>query len=97
LTRARNAGSVAGTVEAHRRFRADLRERKEHNRLERLAQLGVHEEKKRYIAEWIAANGTPEQRSRHAAGMLPIDEAIEAIAVLPSLRLKTSHGTLETA
>jgi hypothetical protein len=68
------------TTEAHRRFRADLRERKERNRQARAAQLAVHEEKTRYVAEWIAAHGTPEQRARHAAGMLPIDEAIEAIA-----------------
>jgi hypothetical protein len=68
------------TVEAHRRFRADLRERKERNLQARAAQLAVHDEKKNYIAEWIAAHGTPEQRARHAARMLPIDEAIEAIA-----------------
>jgi hypothetical protein len=71
------AGQV--TAEAHRRFRADLRERKERNQQARAAQLAVHDEKKRYIAEWIAGHGTPEQRARHAAGLLPIDEAIEAI------------------
>jgi hypothetical protein len=67
-------------AEAHRRFRADLREREERNRLERVAQLALHEEKKRYIAEWIAANGTEEQKLRQADGMLPMDEAIEGIA-----------------
>jgi len=67
-------------AEAHRRFRSDLRERKERNRQARAAQLAVHDEKKNYVAEWIAAHGTPEQRERHAAGMLPIDEAIDAIA-----------------
>ena len=65
--------------EAHRRFRADLRARKERNLHERAAQLALHEEKKRYIAEWIAAHGTPEQQARQAAGVLPMEEAIEAI------------------
>ena len=65
--------------EAHRRFRADLRGRREHNLQERAAQLALHEEKKRVIAEWIAAHGTAEQQARHAAGMLPMAEAIEGI------------------
>ncbi len=65
--------------EAHRRFRADLRAKAERNRQERAAQLAVHEEKKRFIAAWIVEHGTPEQQGRAAAGMLPMDEAIEAI------------------
>lgn len=67
-------------AEAHRRFRADLRERDERNRQDRMTQLALHEEKKRYVAEWVAANGTEEQKLRHADGMLPMDEAIEGIA-----------------
>lgn len=66
-------------AEAHRRFRADLRGRKERNQLERAAQMAVHEEKKRFVAEWIAQHGTADQRARQAAGVLPMDEAIEAI------------------
>jgi hypothetical protein len=66
-------------AEAHRRFRADLRDRDERNRRERGIQLALHEEKKAYIAEWIAANGTEEQKLRHANGMLPMDEAIAGI------------------
>lgn len=66
-------------LEAHRRFRADLRARREHNQQERAAQLALHEEKKRFIAEWIAAHGTPEQQARQAAGMLPMEEVIEAM------------------
>jgi hypothetical protein len=65
--------------EAHRRFRADLRARHEHNQQERAAQLALHEEKKRVIADWIAAKGTTEQQARQAAGMLPMEEAIEAM------------------
>ena len=66
-------------AEAHRRFRADLRARGDRNRQERAAQLAVHQEKKVAIAEWIAAHGTPEQQTRHAAGMLPLEEAIEGM------------------
>ena len=65
--------------EAQRRFRADLRSRRERNLQERAAQLALHEEKKRVITDWIAAHGTPDQRERQAAGVLPMDEAIEAI------------------
>jgi hypothetical protein len=63
--------------EAHRRFRTDLRARAERRQQERAAQLAVFEEKKRVAAEWIATRGTPEQQARHAAGVLPIAEAVE--------------------
>jgi len=46
---------------------------------EQAAQLALHEEKRRVIAGWVAAHGTPEQRARHGAGVLPMDEAIRAI------------------
>ena len=65
--------------EAHRRFRADLTARHDRNQQDRAAQLALHEEKKRYIAEWIAVHGTPEQQARQTAGVLPMEEAIEAI------------------
>jgi hypothetical protein len=65
--------------EAHRRFRADLRTREERNRQDRAAQLALHEEKKRFVAVWVAANGTDEQKIRQDAGVLPMDEAVEAI------------------
>jgi hypothetical protein len=65
--------------EAHRRFRADLRGRRDENLRQRAEQLALHEEKKRLIAEWIEGHGTPEQQSRQAAGVLPIAEAIEAM------------------
>jgi hypothetical protein len=66
-------------AEAHRRFRADLRSRREQNLKTRGEQLALHEEKKAFIAEWIAAHGTPDQQARQAAGVLPMEEAIEAI------------------
>lgn len=65
--------------EAHRRFRADLRAKDERNRQDRAEQLALHEEKKRFIAEWVVANGTDEQKVRQTAGMLPMAEAIEGI------------------
>jgi hypothetical protein len=75
----REAGVARDLVtEAHRRFRADLRARREHNLQERAAQFALHDEKKRILAEFIAQHGTAEQRSREEAGVLPIKEAIEA-------------------
>ena len=49
----------------------------ERDRQDRTAQLALHEEKKRFIADWVAANGTDEQKTRQAAGVLPMAEAIE--------------------
>ena len=66
-------------LEAHRRFRADLRARKERNLTRRAEQLALHEEKKRVIAEWAATRATEEQRSRFAAGLLPVEEVIDAL------------------
>lgn len=65
--------------EAHRRFRADLRARRDRNLQDRAGQLALHEEKKRVIADWIAAHGRADQKVRQAAGVLPMDEAIEAM------------------
>jgi hypothetical protein len=67
-------------AEAHRRFRADERARRERNTQERTRRLALHDEKKQFIAEWIATKGTPEQQARQAAGMLPMAEAIEGIS-----------------
>jgi hypothetical protein len=68
-------------AEAHRRFRADERARRERNTHERARRIALHEEKMRFAAEWVAANGTPDQQQRQAIGLLPIDEALEAMAV----------------
>jgi hypothetical protein len=65
--------------EAHRRFRADQRAYQEKVRQDQIAQAALHEEKKRFIAEWIAANGTEEEKARHAAGVLPMAEAVARI------------------
>jgi len=66
-------------AEAHRRFRADLRVTREQNLKTRAEQLARHEEKKKFAADWIAAHGTPEQQVRQSAGVLPIEEAIDAM------------------
>jgi hypothetical protein len=66
-------------AEAHRRFRADLRAKREQNLKMRAEQLAQHEDKAHFAAEWVAAHGTPEQKARQAAGVLPIEEAVEAI------------------
>lgn len=65
--------------EAHRRFRADLRARRERNAEVVAAQRTLHEQKMQAIAVWIEMHGTPDQQARQAAGVLPIDEAIEAM------------------
>ncbi len=83
--------------EAHRRFRADLRAKAERDRQNRTEQLALHEEKKRFIADWVAANGTDEQKTRQAAGVLPMVEALEGItdqafAVNGRLPLYTRDG-----
>lgn len=67
-------------AEAHRRFQADERGRRQRSLELRAQQKALHEEKKRFVAEWIEAHGTDEQKARQAAGVLPFVEAIDAIA-----------------
>lgn len=66
--------------EAHRRFRADQQAYREQVRQDQIAQAALHEEKKQFIAEWICANGTEEEKARHASGVLPMEEAIARIS-----------------
>ncbi len=66
-------------AEAHRRFRADLQQARAHKQVETTEGLRVHEARKAAIAAWVDAHGSPEQRARHAAGLLPMNEAIEAM------------------
>ena len=67
-------------AEAHRRFRADERATREHNLQEHANRLALHENKKRFVADWIAAHGTHDQQARQLAGLLPMSEVIEGIA-----------------
>jgi hypothetical protein len=64
-------------AEAHRRFRADLRDRAERKRQAHATQLATYEDKKRVATDWIATRGTPERQARHASGVLPMAEAVE--------------------
>ena len=66
--------------EAYRRFRADLQATREQRQQERARGLEIHEQKKQAIAAWVAEHGTPEQQARQAAGLLPMNEAVEAMA-----------------
>ncbi len=66
--------------EAYRRFRADERLRKEEHLKRRAADQALHTEKIRVVAEWLAAHGSDDQRGRHAAGLLPVEEVIDALA-----------------
>lgn len=66
-------------LEAYRRFRADERATEERRRAERAANLELHEVKKRFMAEWIAENGSDEQKQRQATGLLPLAEAAELL------------------
>lgn len=65
--------------EAHRRFRSDLKARRERNQEVVKAQRALHEQKKAAVAVWIGLHGTPDQQTRQAAGVLPLAEAIEAM------------------
>jgi hypothetical protein len=66
-------------TEAHRRFRNDLHARRQRNLNQRAEQIDLHERKKVVAAEWVAAHGSTDQRSRAAAGLLALDEVIAAM------------------
>ncbi len=75
-----DTGVAAGVpAEAYRRFRADRRLRREEALKRRAAEEALHAEKTRVVAEWVAAHGTEDQRGRHAAGLLPLTEVIDAL------------------
>src|SRR3954465_12964793 len=73
---------VPGQVpaEAPRRFRADQRAQRERNLQKRNEQKGLHEQKARFLAEWMTTYATSEVRARYSAGVLPINDAMEAMA-----------------
>ena len=79
-----DAGSDVGRsrdlpAEAYRRFRRDLALRKAQNREERTRQEALRAEKLQAIDAWVKAHGSEDQRARHAAGLLPEAEVIEAL------------------
>lgn len=65
--------------EAYRRFHADRRAKRDEHLRRRAADQALHEEKTRVVAEWVATRGSEDQRGRHAAGLLPIAEVIDAL------------------
>lgn len=67
-------------AEAHRRFRADERVRRERNMQERSRRLALHAEKTRAVEAWVTERGTADQRERYAAGLLPAAEVLKAMA-----------------
>jgi hypothetical protein len=67
--------------EAHRRFRNDLHSRRQRNLNQRAEQEALHERKKAAAADWVAAHGTDDQKSRAAVGLLAIDEVIDAMTM----------------
>jgi hypothetical protein len=65
--------------DAFRRYLAELRSQRERNRQRRAREETLHAEKDRVVAAWIASHGSEDQRSRHAAGLLPLTEVIDAL------------------
>jgi len=65
--------------EAFRRFRTDVKADAERRAKDRGEHDRRHEERKLAVDKWVAAHGTEEQKARHAAGLLPIREVIEAL------------------
>jgi hypothetical protein len=66
-------------LEALRRFHADIRARRERAEKTIVEFHSVYSEKQRLVREWINDNGTADQRARLAAGVLPLEEAVEAM------------------
>ena len=65
--------------EALRRFRADVKQHAERRAHDHADHRRRHEARRQAAADWVAAYGTDEQRARQAAGLLPIDEVVEAL------------------
>jgi hypothetical protein len=65
--------------EALRRFRADVKVRAERRAQDHTEQARRHEARRQAAAEWVATHATEEQRARHVAGLLPIDEVVDAL------------------
>jgi hypothetical protein len=66
-------------AEAYRRFQSDFKARQARGRARRDEESARHDARTRAIEEWIARTGTEEQQARHAAGLLPVDEVIQAL------------------
>lgn len=65
--------------EAYRRFLDDFQKRSERTAEIKAGQLALHEERERFVAEWVSTHATAEQRDRYAQGMLPLKEVLETL------------------
>jgi hypothetical protein len=84
-------------LEAFRRFQNDLRIRNGHAVIQRERDVVVHADRQKAMEEWVAVHGTPDQRQRFAAGMLPKTEWLAGLgdntfAALASLPIYDSDG-----
>ncbi len=66
-------------LEAYRRFQADLRGRRERAQDDVATFHAAHAEKQRLVGEWTTEHGTDDQRARLTAGVLPLEEIVEAM------------------
>lgn len=69
-------------LEAFRRFENDIRIRHGQGADQRSRNLARHAQRQEMMREWIAVHGTPEQRERLAAGVLPFQEFLDALGDL---------------
>jgi hypothetical protein len=66
--------------EAYRRFCADVTDRKQRNLDISRRETALRRDRAQFIDRWVATHGTADQQERHAAGMLPIREVLNALA-----------------
>jgi len=66
--------------EAYRRFMEDERASREQGAEMFRSGAALHDQRVRFISEWVMARGTLDQRARHASGMLSLKEVLEALA-----------------
>jgi hypothetical protein len=67
-------------LEALRRFHADLRARRQRAEQTIVEFHSAYSEKQRLVRDWMNENATADQRARLAAGVLPLEEAVEAMS-----------------
>ena len=81
--------------EAYRRFTADERSRRERGLDFFTREAALHDERRRFISEWVATRGSADQRARHAAGLLPLKEVLEALADETFATVRRPHYTYD--
>ena len=65
--------------EALRRFRADVKAAEERRARTTAEHERRHTERKAAVDNWVAEHGSPDQKARRAAGLLPVREVVETI------------------